>query len=212
MSVTAKPVSDRRYTVEEYFDLVDTLETKYEYHNGKLVDWRAMAGASDQHALITANIIRELGNALRGNPCRVYSSDVLLRIGKKSKYRFGDATVICGPAIYDPLDKSRSKAVINPKLVVEVLSESSEGIDRGEKFADYREIDSFEEYVLVSQRDARVETFRRQPDGTWLLAFHTGLDATVELHSLGVTLSLGEIFTGVIFVPAASNTQLSNLA
>lgn len=201
MSEALSTITDRTYTMREYLDLVETLEGKYEYHEGKLVDYRAMAGAAEPHALITANVIRDLGNALRGKPCRVYSNDLILRIARKAKYRFGDAVVVCGPTQFDPEDITRARAVTNPKLIVEVISPTSEGSDRGEKFADYRSIDSFEEYVLIAQDRASVETFYRQPDGTWLFAAFTGLDAVVPLRSLGVTLRCGELYAGVDLTP-----------
>ena len=103
--------------------------------------------------------------------------------------------------IHDPLDKSRSKAVTNPKLIVEVLSDTSEGDDRGGKFNDYREIESFEEYVIITQREARVETYRRQADGTWLIAYHNGLEGAVSFRSIDATLSLKEIYASVVFDP-----------
>jgi Uma2 family endonuclease len=201
MTLPAAPITDRRYTVEEYFDLVDRVEGKYEYHDGKLVNWRAMAGAAEPHSLIAANIIGELRSALRGKPCRVYTSDLIVRIGKKTKYRFPDATVICGPTIFDPNDPSRAKAVLNPKLIVEVLSPTSEGMDRGDKFTEYREIESLEEYVLVSQDKPMIESFRRQSDGTWLFSPTSGMEAVAELKSIGASLSLKEVFAGVEFPP-----------
>jgi Uma2 family endonuclease len=201
MSLPATPITDRRYTVEEYFDLVDRLEGKYEYHDGKLVDWRAMAGAAEPHALITANLIGELRSHLRGSPCRVYSGDLIVRIGEKTKYRFPDATIICGRTVFDPLDKSNAKAVLNPKVIIEVLSPTSEGMDRGGKFAEYREIESLEEYVLVSQNTPRIECFLRQADGTWLFSAADGLDSIARLRSVEVALPLKEVFTGVEFPP-----------
>lgn len=160
-----------------------------------------MAGAAELHALITANVLRAVGNALRGSPWRVYNSDLIVRIGKKTKYRFPDATVICGRTVFDPLDKSNAKAVLNPKVIIEVLSPTSEGMDRGGKFAEYREIESLEEYVLVSQNTQRIECFLRQPDGTWLFSAADGLDSIARLRSVEVALPLKEVFTGVEFPP-----------
>lgn len=194
-------MADRTYTMREYLEIVETLDGKYEYHDGKLVDYRAMAGAAEQHALITANFVRVLGNALQGKSCRVYSSDLIVRIARKAKYRFGDAVVICGATQFDPEDTTLSRAVTNPKLVVEVLSPTSERSDRGEKFEDYRQIDAFEEYVLVAQDRPLVKTFYRQPDGTWLFAAFSGLEAKVPLRSLGVALRLSEVYAGIDLTP-----------
>jgi Uma2 family endonuclease len=204
MAIPSEKLLERRYSIEEYLELVDKTEGKYEYHDGKLVDWRAMAGAAEPHALISANFIRRLGNALEDKPCRVYSSDLILRIQRKAKYRFGDAAVICGPTVFDPDDKSRAKAVLNPTVIAEVLSETSEGDDRGDKFRDYREIETFREYVLISQTKPLIETFYKQDDGAWVFADFKGLDARVQLRSLSLWIALADIYANVTF-PAVTD-------
>lgn len=184
-------------TVREYFRLEEDSLEKHEYRDGELIN---MAGSTENHSLITANIIGEVRNRLKGSGCRVYDSNLRVRFGKKVRYAYPDATVICGESRYDPLDPRRS-TVTNPRLIVEVLSESTEAYDRGEKFHGYLELPSFVEYVIVSQNKARVETLFRQPDGTWNLATFNGREAVARLRSLDIELSLSEIFAGIEFPP-----------
>jgi Uma2 family endonuclease len=187
----------QRMTIAEYLDFESAAEEKHEYVDGHLIN---MSGGSEPASLIATNVMRELGNALKGKPCRVYDSNLKVRPGKKLRYRYPDALVICGPTVFDEDDKRRH-TVLNPKLIVEVLSPSTELTDRGEKFADYRSIDDFEEYVLVSQAEPMIETFYRQPDGTWLFDAKTGLDAVTRLRSLAIDLLHAEVFANVEFPP-----------
>lgn len=186
-----------RMTVAEYLDFEAEAEEKHEYVDGQVIN---MSGESEPASLIATNIIREIGNALKGKPCRVYDSNLKVRIGRKLRYRYSDAFVICGPTVHDPDDKRRH-SVMNPRLVIEVLSPSTESNDRGEKFADYRSIPEFEEYVLVSQKRPMIETYFRQADGTWLFDVRTGLEETTRLRSLGFELSHAEVFANVVFPP-----------
>ena len=195
----------RRYTVEEYFELERTSQEKYEYHDGYIVavgEAIAMAGGSVNHSLIVANVIRELGNRLKGRPCRVYDSNLRVRIPRKTLYFYPDATVICGPRATDDASPV-GETVTNPRVIVEVLSPGTELDDRGEKFARYREMETLQEYVLVAQREARVESFLRQPDGTWSLASTSRPAVTTRIRSLEIDLPLDEIYAGVDFTPDA---------
>lgn len=192
-----------KMTIAEYLDFEAAAEGKHEYVDGEIID---MSGGSEAASLIATNIMRELGNALKGKPCRVYDSNLRVRIGRKHRYRYPDALVICGPTASDP-DDPRKHTVTNPRVVVEVLSPSTERIDRVQKFADYRGIESFEEYVLVSQDEPTIETFHRQPDGAWRLGVQSGAEATTSLASLGVTLAHREVFANVDFPPAEPHPQ-----
>jgi Uma2 family endonuclease len=165
-----------------------------------------MAGGSADHSLVIANIIRELGNILKGKPCHVYDSNLRVRIPRSVLYTYPDATVICGPRALDPDDAS-GETVTNPKLIVEVLSPTTEAYDRGEKFARYRALESLEEYVLVSLSTARIETFYRgpavarggkdAPERTWLISTANGTASAVTLRCLGLALALAEVYRGV---------------
>lgn len=193
----------RRYTVEEYFRIEQDSTVKHEFRNSQIID---MAGGTPPHSLITANLIREAGNRLKGSPCRVYDSNLRIRIATKIRYAYPDASVVCGELQLDPLDPARTTA-INPRVIVEVLSPSSEACDRGEKFRRYLELESLEEYVMVAQDEPRVEALFRQPDGTWLLTVTTGREAVARLRSLKIELPLAEVYAGVDFPPAEDDTE-----
>lgn len=171
---------------------------RHEYHDGEL---RMMSGGTYSHSIINANLIRSLGNRLEGAPCRVFESNMRLRIGTREKFVYSDAGVVCGGPMFDPADENRT-TILNPRVVMEVLSDSTESYDRGEKFIFYREIGSLEEYVLVSQHVPRVETFTRQPDGSWKIERAVqGLDASARITCLQIEIPLSEIYQGVVFPP-----------
>lgn len=187
----------KRFTVQEYLAFERGSAEKHELRDGELV---AMAGGTPEHSLIIANVTGELRNRLKGKPCRVYESNLRVRPPRSERYTYPDVSVFCTDLRRDPLD-AEGQTVTNPRVIVEVLSKSTESSDRGEKFRRYLLIDTLEEYVLVAQSNPRVETFLRQPDGTWSFAYHDGLESTARLRSLGVDLPLTEIYAGVTFPP-----------
>lgn len=187
----------RRYTISEYFDLEEQTPEKLEYRNGEIV---AMAGASYSHTLITANVIRRLAERLDGTPCRVSSPDLRVKTGKAAWYVHPDVTVVCGGAQFD-MNDGRRETITNPRVVVEVLSPSTEGYDRGEKFGRYREIDTLQDYVLIRQDVPEINVFHRRDDGTWLFLVAKGLDTKVALNSINIELFLSELYAGVEFAP-----------
>jgi Uma2 family endonuclease len=191
--------SHPRYSVDEYLRRERDSVDKHEYRDGEIL---LMAGSTANHSLITANIIRSVGNALAGKPCHMFDSNLRILIPRKVIYTYPDATVICGAVQYDPRDKSTGSA-LNPKLIVEVLSPSTEAYDRGEKFDSYREIDSLQEYVLVSQTSPHIQTFLRQKEGMWLFGAFAGMDAVAKLRSLEIEIPLREAYVGVEFPPSA---------
>jgi Uma2 family endonuclease len=160
-----------------------------------------MAGGTKNHSLIIANIIGEIRGHLKGKPCRVYDSNLRVRVPATFFYTYPDVTVICGPPQIDS-SAGPAETVTNPRLIVEVVSQTSEGYDRGPKFDLYRAMESLQEYVLVTQDSARVETFYRQPGGSWLMTPISGLDKTVTMRSIEIELPLSEIYAGVEFPPA----------
>lgn len=195
----SNPTQDRLYTVEEYFALEASSDEKYEYIDGRIIakgEALAMAGGARNHALIAANMIRAMGNILEQGPCRVYTSDLRVRIPRKALYFYPDITVVCGAQETDP-DHSAGETITNPKLIVEVLSPGTELRDRGEKFARYLEMPSLEEYVLVNQHTRRVESLLRQNDGSWSFTFASGNGAIIKLRSLDISLPLNDIYAGV---------------
>ena len=187
-------------TPEEYLRREHDALDRHEFYRGEI---SAMTGGSEVHSLIVANVIAELHNRLKGTNCRVYDSNFRVRVPSTSLYTYPDTTVICGPTEFDPLDLGRGTA-LNPTLLVEVLSPSTVAYDRGTKFENYQQIESLREYLLVSQAVPRVESFLRQPDGTWLYTATSGPEASVRLASLNVAVPPAEVYAGVTFPPPSA--------
>lgn len=192
-----------RYSVEEYLRRERDSVDKHEYRDGEIL---LMAGGSANHSLITVNVLGELRSRLKGKPCRVFDSNLRILIPHKTLYTYPDATVVCGPIQYDSRDSSNGTA-LNPRLIVEVLSPSTEAYDRGDKFDSYREIESLQEFVLVSQISPHIQTFVRQKEGMWLFGAFGGIDAIAKLRSLEIELPLREAYAGVEFPPPAPVPQ-----
>ena len=188
-----------RFTVAEYLSMERTSSEKHEFAFGEIY---AMGGASTRHVGIVNNIVRELGNQLRQRPCRVYSTDLRLCVDADQRYTYPDVAVVRDQPRFldDTLD-----TLLNPDLIVEVLSESTRNYDRGDKFQQYRGIPSFREYLLVDQAKAHVERHTKQPDGTWSLWETDSLDDAVRLESIAVTLPAAEIYLKIAFDPAGES-------
>jgi Uma2 family endonuclease len=184
-----------KLTPEEYLEFERKSDVKHEYHRGFVY---AMAGASFRHGIIVANLSRDFGVALRGGPCLFVTQDVRVQTssGPVRSYTYPDLVAFCGEPI---LTDNAQDTLSNPKLIVEVLSPSTEAHDRGLKFAEYRTIPTLEEYVLVSQTELRVERFHRQPDGQWLYTDFTGPEGVCRFESLDLTLRLADIYENVSF-------------
>ncbi len=172
---------------DEYLALEAATGQRHQYVDGVAY---AMAGSEPEHANITANVITALANLLRGGRCRVYSSDLKLRVPENGNAYYADAAVICGKFALHPGDPI---AVTNPTLLVEVLSPSTETFDRGEKFADYQRLASLRHYLLVSTRTQRVEHYRRNDDGSWTYTA-SGIRESVNLADLGGTIMVRELY------------------
>jgi Uma2 family endonuclease len=193
------PLQPRRYTLEEYFELERSAEEKYEYRNGEVVNLSeiiSMSGGSFRHVRITTNLTTSLNNRLKDGPYQSFGPDLRIRVPRKTLWTYPDATVICGDPQIESLAGIGDTA-LNPQVIVEVLSPSTEAFDRGKKFEWYREVESLREYVLVSQHAASVEVFARNPNGAWAFAPVHGLNASASLRSLQIQLPLSEIYAGV---------------
>jgi Uma2 family endonuclease len=175
-------------TPEEYLTIERKAEYKSEYINGEMI---AMTGASRIHNLITANIIGELRQQLKEALCEVYSNDMRVRIPATGLYTYPEAVVVCGEP---KLEDSFFDTLLNPTLIVEVLSSSTESHDRDRKFSDYRTVESLAEYLLVAQKEYRVEQYVKQSDGRWLLTDIRSIENTVELVSVPCVLALKEVY------------------
>ena len=178
---------------QQYLAYERMAEFKSQYFQGEMF---AMAGASREHNLIVANIVRELGNSLKHRPCEVYPSDMRVKVTTSGLYTYPDATVVCSEAKFED---DQFDTLINPTVLFEVLSDSTESFDRGGKFRLYREIDSLKEYVMVSQDRASVECYLRQSDDRWLLKETQSLEESVTIESLEVTVPLAELYRNIRF-------------
>lgn len=176
----------RRVTYAEYLTLESTSATRHDYVAGAIV---AMAGATIEHGRLVSRLTVLLSAAIQGRPCVVLSQDVRLRIRSADRSTYPDLQVVCGQVERDPDDEN---AVTNPLAIVEVLSDSTAESDRGDKFADYRRLRSLREYVLVSQRERRIDVFRR--DGKRWVLDEYGRDESVRLETLDVSVAVDHVY------------------
>lgn len=187
-------VRQQTMSVEEYLAFERASEEKHEYLNGEIF---LMSGASNNHNLIVGTTLGIFYVQLRNTGCIYYPSDMRIRVSETGLYTYPDISVVCDPP---QLDKSAYQdTLLNPTLIVEVLSPSTESYDRGRKFQHYRALESLQEYVLIAQDSPHIERYLRQPSGEWLLADATGLDARIELSSIGCTLALADVYEKVTF-------------
>ncbi len=187
------------YTLEEYLELDHNSEEKIEFWDGHIF---TLAGASVSHNQIQVNAIIALGNKLRGKGCRVFPSDMRLKIPTYSPYRYADLSALCGSPIIEKLGKQEMLA--NPSLIVEILSDSTESFDRSFKFTYYKSIESFTEYILIAQDRPHVTQFIKQDENNWLNREFNSLQDKFHLASLDCELELSELYQDVEF-PEISN-------
>jgi Uma2 family endonuclease len=188
MSAVALPaVAQPTHTPEEYLALERQAEHRSEYVNGHIY---ATTGASTAHNYIAGNIYTALRGRLRGRPCRSFIGDMRVKVAPTGMYTYPDVVALCG----EPrLEDAHIDTLLNPAVIVEVLSPSTERYDRGEKFAHYRRLPSLQEYVLVAQDRARVEHYARQGE-QWVLTALEGLEATLPLPALDCAIPLEDIY------------------
>lgn len=191
MALARQFVEKTRYTEAEYFEFERTSFGRWEYVNGEI---RQMAGGKDDHNAIAMNIGRALGNILAPRDCRVYGSDMKIHTGDGVN-TFPDVAVVCGERQYY---LGKEDVIINPLLVVEVLSPSTRGYDRGDKFDHYKTIHALEEYLLVDQDNARVLLYTRREDH-WEMREAEGLGSSVFLESVQGPLTLADVYAKITF-------------
>ncbi len=187
------------YTLEEYLELDHNSEEKIEFWDGHIF---TLAGASVSHNQIQVNAIIALGNKLRGKGCRVFPSDMRLKVPTYSPYRYADLSALCGNPIFEKLGKQEMLA--NPSLIIEILSDSTESFDRSFKFTYYKSIESFTEYILIAQDRPHVTQFIKQDENNWLNREFNSLQDKFHLASLDCELELSELYQDVEF-PEISN-------
>lgn len=176
-------------TPEAYLQLEEKSNIKHEYLDGQVY---AMAGTTDTHNTIVGNLFILIRNHLRGSDCRVYFADIKARLEKRNRFYYPDIIVTC-----DPKDREKSTYKSFSKVIIEVLSESTEAFDRGDKFNDDQTLDSLEEYVLVNTKHHQVETFRRNDQGLWVLQTYTPDNQIFELQSINLTAPFTDLYQDV---------------
>ncbi len=181
------------YTPEEYLALERSCEAKHEYYNGEIF---AMSGATEEHVLIVTNLVGEFHSQLKAGPCKVYSSDLRVKVDPTGLYTYPDVIVLCEEPHFSDEQKD---TLVNPALIIEVLSESTKDYDRGGKFEQYRTIESFVEYLLIAQDRPHVEHHTRQPDGSWLLQETNNLEDTIQFKSVPCSLRMADVYSKIDF-------------
>ena len=207
----ALPESQLGCTVEEYLARERQSEERHEFLDGVMY---AMAGESPEHGIITVNLVAGLHSRLSGGPCQTFSKDTKVLCGPfpltpkstKGLFAYPDVVIVCGERRYH--DDHRD-VLLNPTVIVEVLSETTKNYDRGEKFERYRTcLSSLAEYVLAHQTQPRIEHYQKQATGQWLLTTIDGLESTLDLPALAVSLILREVYQGIAFAePDKSVTE-----
>ena len=194
-------LSNPRCTPEQYLEMDRKAERRSEYVNGEIL---AMAGASREHTLIVTNLVREVSGRMRGRPCETYSNDMRVKISP-SRYTYPDLTIVCGtPEFAD----EKFDVLLNPIVIMEVLSPTTENDDRSWKFAHYRRLATLNDYVMLSQRRPIVEHYTRQADDRWVLTEIRELENVLRLPSIGCDLPLSEIYERVEFPPELTIEEL----
>ncbi|MEO7121384.1 MAG: Uma2 family endonuclease [Ginsengibacter sp.] len=183
--------SKQKMSIEEYLEMENAAEEKHEYYKGEIF---AMSGAKVPHNRITSNLLIALGSKLKGKNCHPYSSDARIHIESNTLFTYPDISIICGEVITLNDDDYN---VLNPTVIIEVLSKSTANYDRGEKFKLYRDIATLKEYILVDPERIDVEIFRLNENAHWELEEYKSLADTVIIKSIDETLSVSDIYDGV---------------
>lgn len=187
-------VAKQNYTLEEYAELEMASEERLEYFEGNV--W-SMAGASDTHEDIVSNCITELKNKLRGRGCKVYGSNLRVKVPIYPPYRYPDLTAVCGERILE--DFYGLRVLVNPALIVEVLSPSTQSFDIGLKFTYYKSIESFTEYLLIDQDKPHVVLYTKQSAEAWLQREFNALADKIYLSSIDCEISVAEVYFDIEF-------------
>lgn len=195
-------VPHRRYTEAEYLAIERDVETKHEYYRGEIF---AMSGASRQHNRITVNVSALLHDQLKNRPCEHFTNDMRVKVESTALYTYPDVVITCHEPRF--LDEEVD-TLLNPQVIIEVLSDSTEKYDRGKKFEHYRTIASLREYVLISQDRAHVDRFALNEQEQWVLNDASGLEAIIELTAVDCRLPLAEVYAKVEFEPAPDTATL----
>lgn len=197
MVANPRDIPQHYYSIDEYLALEAASHTRFEYWDGEIV---CMSGGTLRHGQISSNVHFRLRSYLSGKGCQVFTADTSVKTPELPPYRYPDVSVVCGEV---KVERIRSvEALTNPILIVEVLSPTTAERDRGEKFAAYRNLPSFREYLLIEQDRSFVIRHFRDTDDQWIFDEYSGMDAIVTLRSVEYELKLEEVYEGVRFDPA----------
>ncbi len=185
---------ENRLTEAEYLALEGASDTRHEFVDGQVF---AMSGASERHLDISVSLSALLYNALQKHPCKVYQGDLRVLVSASRSYFYPDLTIVCGERIF--AEGTLAATLLNPQIIIEILSPSTELYDRTAKFTHYQQIKTLQDYVLVSQQAPRIECFSRGAGGTWILTQADGLSAMLKLPSIDITLALKDIYEQISF-------------
>jgi Uma2 family endonuclease len=188
--MVSNPVT--KVTAEEYLALDRAAEFRSEFLDGEII---AMSGGSTRHTRLQMNLGLEIQLALRGTPCEAFNSDLRVRVSSRM-YTYPDLSVVCGKLM---LADQRQDILLNPTVVFEVLSPTTEHYDRGVKFQHYREVESLKDYILLAQNQVRIEQFTRGDDNTWTLRDYRRAENVLKIVSIGVSLPLASIYDRIEF-------------
>ncbi len=186
----AEAYSKRKYSIEEYLEMESAATEKHEYYQGEIF---AMSGPKYQHVLVTGNIYNVLKNKLKGKPCRPLGSDMRVHIEKNTLFTYPDISVVCGEPEFLNNDEWN---LLNPTVIIEVLSPSTKNYDRGDKFNLYRDIPALREYILVDPETVGIEAFYINGHGQWELKEYKDMDETLQIKAIKVSLKLDAIYEG----------------
>jgi Uma2 family endonuclease len=187
-------IPKRKYTLEEYFELDRNSEANFEYFHGEVFE---MSGVSPNHATIEVNLISNLSSVAREKGCRVFPANLRVKVPALPTYRYPDLSVVCGEVKFEEI--GGLQCLVNPILIVEVLSESTAEYDTNEKFRLYKSIETFREYLLISQERPEISHFLKQNNRFWLQSNYTAGE-TLRIETLDFELSIDDIYQGVEFV------------
>ena len=180
-------------TPEEYLALEEAAEFKSEYYQGEIFN---MAGASTNHNRIIRNVLSKMHPVLMNTKCEAFMNDIRVWIASKELFTYPDILVVCNKLEYYP---DRNDTITNPKIIIEVLSESTENYDRGKKFLFYRSIPTFREYILIDQYSVHIEQFYIGTDGNWILKEYDDLNAVLKLTQIDFQIPFADIYSQVEF-------------
>jgi Uma2 family endonuclease len=180
----------KKFTVEEYLQFENTSEEKHEYYQGEIF---AMAGAKPRHIVIAKNLMRDIATLLRGKPCQPYGRDMRIHIPENTLFTYPDILIICGDIVGFTGD---AETLIQPTVIIEILSLSTRQYDRGEKFKLYRDIPTLKEYILIDSETISIEAFRINDRNHWELEEYKSLVGNLHVASVNISLSVTDIYEG----------------